>query len=162
MMMKAKDVARIVHLNGGQLVGKTRLQKSAYFLEAKGLGFGIDFSYYRYGPYSEDLANFADDAKNSGLIDIEWKTSSDGAKYAVFRSLLTGFIEDQSDTKRRRVLEILEHYSAVEVELAATAHFLSKNGYATAPWEETKRRKSSKADTERLNRARQLFFEVFP
>ena len=39
-MARAVDVARLVHLNGGHLVGKTRLQKSTYFLEAMEAGFG--------------------------------------------------------------------------------------------------------------------------
>ena len=38
------------------LVGRTRFQKTAYFLEAAGVGYGFDFSYHYYGPYSEELA----------------------------------------------------------------------------------------------------------
>ena len=33
-------LSSIIRLSGGEVVGKTRLQKMAYLLEAKGVGFG--------------------------------------------------------------------------------------------------------------------------
>jgi hypothetical protein len=49
-MADTTDVVRLVRSNGGSLVGDTRLQKSAYFLEKLGAGFGFPFSYHHYGP----------------------------------------------------------------------------------------------------------------
>ena len=46
----------IVRDAGGEIVGRTRLQKTAYLLEVTGLGSGVYFAYRHYGPYSEDLA----------------------------------------------------------------------------------------------------------
>jgi hypothetical protein len=48
------------------------------------------------------------------------------------------------DETRSAILRVLKDYSAVELELAATADFLSKNGYADNAWAETRRRKGSK------------------
>lgn len=159
MMTQASEAAHLIRLNGGQLIGKTRLQKSAYFLESKGVGLGFDFSYHHYGPYSEELSNSMDDAHALGLIDLDWKYSQAGTRYAIFRSSDSNPDEPQ-DFKRRKILDILSQYSAVELELAATTDFLSRNGYANDPWSETKRRKATKVNDQRLSRSKQLLEEI--
>jgi hypothetical protein len=67
-MADVNTVRRIVKLNGGRLTGKTRLQKSAYFLESYDVGFGLEFEYHHYGPYSEELASLAEDARDLQLM----------------------------------------------------------------------------------------------
>jgi len=67
----AAFIAEIVALNGGWLRGKTRLQKTAYFLEANKLGYGFDFGYHYYGPYNEDVTIAVDDAWVRDLIDVQ-------------------------------------------------------------------------------------------
>ena len=159
-MADASDIARLVHLNGGRLIGKTRLQKSAYFLEMTRAGFGFDFSYYRFGPYSEELTSSIDDALALGLISIDWRESQGGTRYAIFHSGLANEDEDEQDIKRRKVLDVLKKFSSIEIELAATADFLKRNGYANDPWTETKRRKANKVDSERLTKSKQLLQEI--
>jgi uncharacterized protein len=161
-MTSASSVACIVRLNGGRLIGKTRLQKSVYFLEALGAGFGFDFSYHHYGPYSEELANLTDDAKALGLLKIKWHTSQDGSEYAVFEDTEEDLEEEdeEANEKREGILRVLKEYSAVELELAATADFLSKHGYQNDPWAETRRRKGSKLTDERMGRAKELLREL--
>ena len=66
----AAFIAEIVTLNGGCLREKTRLQKTAYFLEANNLGYGFDFGYHYYGLYSEDVTIAVDDAWVRNLIDV--------------------------------------------------------------------------------------------
>jgi hypothetical protein len=70
------DLAKILHLNGGELIGKTRLQKSFYFLEKIGVGFGFNFQYHHYGPYSEELTTAAQDAIALGLVKQEKRVGS--------------------------------------------------------------------------------------
>jgi uncharacterized protein YwgA len=159
-MADALDVARLVYLNGGQLVGKTRLQKSAYFLDAKDAGFGFDFSYHRFGPYSEDLANAADEAKALNLVEVAWKQSQAGAEYAIFFSKAHEWPSVDPDDRRRNILAVLKEYSAIEVELAATADFLKRNGFASDPWAETQRRKAAKVNAVRLQNSKQLLIEL--
>lgn len=159
-MADASDVARLVHLNGGHLIGKTRLQKSAYFLDAYGAGFGFDFDYHRFGPYSEELANATDDARALNLLEENWRESQGGIKYAVFHSKSLPGEEQALDSRRRKILKILEGYSAIEVELAATADFLKKNGYVDDPWTETQRRKTTKMNPARLEKSRRLLTEL--
>lgn len=160
-MPDAFDVARLVRSNGGQLIGKTRLQKSAYFLEQFGAGFGFEFGYHHYGPYCEELASVTDDAHALHLLDIDWANSQAGTPYAIFRdkgAQLEG--HPGADERRIQMLNILSRYSAVELELAATADYLANNGYGSNPWAETKRRKASKLTEQRMIEAKRLLQEL--
>jgi uncharacterized protein YwgA len=151
-------VAGLVALNGGGLVGRTRLQKSVYLLKVCGIDLGFDFDYHHYGPYSEELANAARDAEALRLVDVEWKNSY-GNEYAVFRSNVSVGNFPQAE-KASRVMEVLGRYDATELELAATADFLSRNGYGSDPWEETRRRKLVKATAQRLERSARLLDDL--
>lgn len=154
MLSAPEAVAEVVSLNGGQMVGKTRLQKSLYFLESMGVGFGFDFDYYHYGPYSEDVSISAKDAEVLHIVDIEWRVS-DRAEYAVYTSKYDAS-DDCDALKRKEILDRLRKFDAISLELAATADFLSKNGFAEDPWRETAARKPSKATSARLQKAKEL------
>jgi uncharacterized protein YwgA len=65
----ARRAAEIVRDAGGQIVGRTRLQKIAFFLEAAGLGTGFPFRYKHYGPYSDLLAYAAQHASALRMIN---------------------------------------------------------------------------------------------
>ncbi len=156
--MEYDTVAELVALNGGRLVGRTRLQKSVYLLQACGINLGFDFDYHHYGPYSEELASAARDAEALGMVDVEWKNSY-GNDYAVFRSNVAVSDFPNFDNAAE-VLRILSKYEATVLELAATADFLRKNGYENDPWEEVKRRKASKVTAQRLDQSRALLNEL--
>ena len=159
-MTDASDVVRLVRSNGGSLIGKTRLQKSAYFLEEMESGFGFSFSYHHYGPYSDELANVIDDALALKMLAIDWDISNVGTRYAIYRDLGFSLRDEDQNDRRRKILSTLAKYSAVELELAATADFLLKNGYESDPWLETKRRKASKLTEQRVAKAKQLLQEL--
>jgi len=154
-------VKAILDSAGGTLSGKTRFQKSAYFLEAANVGFGFDFSYHHYGPYSEDLAIATDDANALGLINTAWQPTKAGFQYAVYESNHgVEQADDHSSERRREILSILNRYDSIVLELAATAHYLKHNGFADNEWDETRRRKTAKAIPQRLNSAKQLLGEL--
>jgi uncharacterized protein len=157
MMTMAENVRDIISTNGGRLVGKTRLQKSDYILEAAGLGYGFEFSYHYYGPYSEDLAVAAADAEALGLIEVTSEVSQIGSSYAIY---VAQGVPYEMNTRRREILNILNGYGAITLELAATAHFLAQNGYREDPWGETRRRKSVKASPDRIANAKRLLSQV--
>jgi uncharacterized protein len=50
-----REVAQIISLAGGEIIGSTRLQKIGCLLDLVGAGVGFEFSYHIYGPYSEEL-----------------------------------------------------------------------------------------------------------
>jgi uncharacterized protein YwgA len=154
-------VKAILDCSGGTLVGRTRFQKSAYFLEAAGVGYGFDFSYHYYGPYSEELAVAVTDAEALGLIHTDWDTSQAGFTYAIYHAVPPKKPEESDlNHRRKEILAILDGYDAISLELAATAHYLTHNGYAHDPWEETRRRKTVKATTERVAKAQRLLAEL--
>jgi uncharacterized protein YwgA len=156
-MTMADNVRDIISANGGRLVGRTRLQKSDYILEAAGVGYGFEFNYHYYGPYSEELAVAAADAQALGLIDVTWEVSQSGSSYAIY---LAQDVPHQMNPRRREILQVLSGYGAITLELAATAHFLAQNGYREDPWNETRRRKSVKATPDRMTNAKRLLDQV--
>jgi uncharacterized protein len=153
----AREAAKIVADAGGEIVGRTRLQKIAYLLEIAGIGAEFQFEYRHYGPFSDGLAAASRDARLSGLISEETRVADWGGSYSVYRSV----DPLPSDASRRRLEFIGKAMQAdsVVLELAATAVFLAKDGCRDA-WAETTRRKPDKADGGRLEKAKALYREL--
>jgi uncharacterized protein len=151
---EALRAAEIVRDAGGHIVGRTRLQKIAYILEASGLGGGFPFRYKHYGPYSEQLAAAAQTARIVGMLNEQETPATWGGLYSTYDSLLPQ--EFSAPEERRRLAQELVNVDAVELELAATALFLAFEHFQD-PWGETARRKPDKADGGRLERAHQLY-----
>lgn len=150
-------VAALVRLNGGQLVGKTRLQKTVFLLEAKGVGIGFDFDYHNYGPFSSDVAFAADDAEALGFIETKTNFGAHEVPYTIFTSTdAAPTFDDKASETRRLALEMMGRYSALVLELAATAKYLEEHGYPENQWEELERRKPLKATPERIKKAKDL------
>ena len=153
----------IVRLGGGEVAGKTRLQKIAYLLEAKGIGFGdIDFDYHNYGPFSSEVAFAADDAESLGYLETEERQGIHAVPYTVFRSTdRAPKFDDNADTKTRvAALELMNSNSALVLELAATAVYLKRYGYNENCWEEVEKRKPLKATPQRRKLAERLLSEL--
>ena len=151
-------VSALVRLSDGKIVGKTRLQKIAYLLEAKELGFGLSFDYHNFGPFSADLAFAADDAESLGYISTEEHLGYHSVPYTVFLATdQAPEFEEGDDLQARRVaLGTINGYSALVLELAATAVYLKRNGYPKSVWKEVKKRKRIKATRERVAAAKEL------
>jgi uncharacterized protein len=150
----ASAAARLIQDAGGEIVGKTRLQKAAYFLECLGLGSGFEFYYKHYGPYSDELTNSLRYARDLGLIEEEDKKAAWGGIYTVFRSQ-AGLEADHGEV-RDRVLAIARDANPVALELAATALFLKIEGEGD-PWTAVKSLKPSKATKENVTIAKRLY-----
>jgi uncharacterized protein len=151
---EAHRAAAIVRDAGGHIVGRTKLQKIAYFLEASGLGTGFQFRYKHYGPYSEQLAAAAQHAAALRLIVENESVANWGGLYSIFHSELPA--DSNPNPARVRISQEMVNADAVELELAATALFLAREGFSD-PWFETARRKPDKAEGDRLEKAKQLY-----
>jgi uncharacterized protein YwgA len=150
----ASQAAAIVRDAGGHIVGRTKLQKIGFFLEAAGVGSGFPFRYKHYGPYSEQLAVAAQHAAALRLIIENEYVANWGGQYSIFR---TQMLPDRSThPARARLAQEMVNADAVELELAATAAFLANERFPD-PWTETARRKPEKAEDGRLERAKQLY-----
>jgi uncharacterized protein len=146
--------AAIVRDAGGHIVGRTRLQKIAYFLEAADLGTGFHFRYKHYGPYSEQLAAAAQHAAALRLIVENESVANWGGLYSVFHAHIPP--DPNPNPARVRITQEMVNVDAVELELAATALFLAREGFVD-PWSETARRKPDKAEGGRLDKSKQLY-----
>jgi uncharacterized protein YwgA len=150
---EAEAVAQIVADAGGRIVGRTKLQKICYMLEVMEFGAGFDFDYRHYGPYSEELSSAIRYAELFDLIDEETRTADWGGSYSIFKSQVVSELD--ADAPRRRTVVLGNNSDPIELELAATAVLLARDGFSD-PWKETKSRKPDKAAEGRLGRAKAL------
>jgi uncharacterized protein YwgA len=153
-LAEAQAAVAIVRDAGGRIVGRTRLQKVGFVLEAAGLGVGFPFGYKHYGPYSEELSAAARTATVVGLINEIEQPTSWGARYSTFTTTVPA--DPNLVPARAQLIAAMIDVDAVELELAATALFLARSGYPNA-WAETARRKPEKAAMGRLDRAIALY-----
>jgi len=115
-------VVGLVALNGGQVVGKTRLQKLAYLLEVCGMSSGLEFEYHNYGPFSSELAREADFAVGAGMLTVESQTGFHEVPYTVFTTKhpAPARLGQLAAENARQKLSIMQKYSALDLEIAAT------------------------------------------
>ena len=155
-------VVGLVALNGGELVGRTRLQKQTYLLDRCGAEFGLAFTYHHYGPYSFELAGGCADAEAEKRVETEERPGRHGVPYAIFRSGKGGAEPDRlgelSAGQARSLLGKMQGVSDIVLELAATIVFLRDEWpyYGkgkTDAVEETVARKSLKATEKRIEEA---------
>lgn len=154
---RAATVAQVVADAGGQVVGRTRLQKLAYLLAAAGLEDQFSFAYKHYGPYSDELAQSVRVAELLGLLAEQEHAAQWGGTYSTYTTPRP--VDAHAPAARREIARIAIEADAIELELAATAVFLAKEGIAD-PWVETARRKPEKAEGGRLKRAKSLYKQL--
>ena len=164
--MNVEDiVVGLIALHGGELVGRTRLQKRAYLLHRCGANFDFPFVYYHYGPYSFDIADGCIDASVNKRIRIREKMGRHGSRYAIFTLKGKTGRHDRIGTLSaddvRPMLRMMEMVTDTVLELAATIVFLRDEGeYGEKAIAETKARKSLKATPERLAKAFSLIRDL--
>jgi len=157
------SAARIVQDAGGELVGRTRLQKIAFLLKLAGYDVDFPFEYHHYGPYSDDLSEAMEVAVALGPVREEERIADWGGRYSVYS--LSGTIAPQ-DHDRSTFVRHAKAIDAVELELAATAAYLQVHEGIGGlfgdgnPWHETRRRKQSKSRDGRLERAYRAYEEL--
>lgn len=155
--MTSQQAVAIISDAGGKLIGRTRLQKLAYIFEVAGVGSGFPFQYALFGPYSEELNTSLENAQSLKLITERSENATWGGKYSVFE---TKTKSAKNTLKARRDLaRIASNANSIELELAATALFLHKQG-VKSPWQETARRKPDKVGGDRLSKARDLYRQL--
>lgn len=148
----ARDVATVVAA-AGEIVGRTRLQKTLAILELAGLGYGFPFEYYKFGPFSEDAVVSLDRAVDLGYIKEEERRAVWGGRYSTFSS---PEIRSSGNVARDQIIAIAKSADAIALELAVTAAFLAEHG-STDAWREVAARKPEKAVPDRLLQARELY-----
>ena len=165
-MIKAEEVVvALIALCDREIVGRTRFQKQAYLLDRCGADFRFRFVYHHYGPYSFDLADGWIDASAEGRITINEYPGRYGILYSIFRTdksvdppIKIGKLSAET---ARKLLEDMKRVSDIVLELAATIAFFRAEGYdEQKAVEETRLRKSIKADNGRLEKAQLFLTEI--
>ncbi|WP_438748834.1 hypothetical protein [Pararhizobium sp. O133] len=156
-MRDNEKVKSIIRDAGGRIVGRTKLQKVSFFLEMAQLGEGFKFKYKHYGPFSEELATATEDAVALKNVSEKVYPASWGGFYSDF-SLTTPEAPNGS-SERLKLAKAAAEADSVELELAATALFLSSE--FRDPWAETARRKPEKSDGDRLVKAKELYRKLY-
>ncbi|MFD1882316.1 hypothetical protein [Paracoccus pacificus] len=155
--IKVKEVVDLISDAGGRIVGRTRLQKIAYLLTATGLDDSFKFIYKHYGPFSDSLASSAEFGALFGdLSEVKTQTQW-GATYSTYS--VSGDASSEGNESRKAVASIAVASDSIELELAATAVFLSYEGYPD-PWKETVERKPEKATFVRIQNAKKLLIKL--
>ena len=166
--MKAEDIAvNLIKLNGGQVVGRTRIQKAAYLLDRCGAKTKLRFTYHYYGPYSFELADGWKDARAEGRIEIQEKAGRFGIPYSIFKvkdaddstTKLTN-LGDLSPDVARAQLNKMARVSNIVLELASTMAYLQEEGYGEKAIEELKIRKPLKATDGLISKANKLLQDL--
>lgn len=169
MLEKTKIITNLIACYGGELKGRTRLQKIAYLMDRCGGKFGCTFTYHYYGPYCFELAGAIDDAEMEGHINIEERPGGHGVPYAVFTLKNDTAKPDRLGSlqvnRARKLLQKTKPFSNTVIELAATVVFLrddwdyfdKENVDAVS---ETIRRKPVKCDNGRMKAAIDLVREL--
>jgi len=163
-MDREKIVTSVIAVAGDQLTGKVRLQKVFYLLEQLGLSGGFDYAYHHYGPFSAELSESTEFAKDLGFIEEKpGFRVGDGARYSVYRAKANpdpSAFGELGEQRVRDLLQILQRQSATVLELAATIDWLQRYE-KVADWrEELLRRKSRKASEERVAKAIEVLEEI--
>jgi uncharacterized protein YwgA len=149
-------IAQIIGDAGGEIVGRTKLQKTGYLLTLAGFESRFRFGYKHYGPFSEDLAETAELAAAFDLISEQQKQASWGGSYSVYT---VKSIVPSGQAGRIGLAKAAAQSDAVLLELAATAAYLAQEG-KPQPWAETARRKPDKAEEGRLDKAKALYAQL--
>jgi len=122
----AEIVRRIGQAPHAWPIGRTRLQKLAYFAAAAGIPAGLAFMEASYGPYSKSLALALTRLVNNGVL-----TESRVGRMLAIRpgpsfadaAVRYGAKIAPHEQAIRRVTDLLARLDSAETELAASVHF---------------------------------------
>jgi uncharacterized protein YwgA len=159
MIAHDKLVANVIAAADGEIVGRIRLQKIFYLLDALGLHADASFRYHHYGPYSRILDEALDRAKALCDVTEELRSRRDGALYSVFRGPardVPASIGELETQRLRELIAIMKKESSTVLELAATIHWLHYVEKLAAWREELVRRKGIKTQGGRVEEALRL------
>lgn len=114
----------------GQYLGRTAMQKLAYFAKALDVPIPCSFGIYTYGPYS-DTITFSVESLLADEVLVDWSTNQ---KYSNYRTgsnsaeLLRAYAEEVEpyDDSINSIVETLGKFDPSDLELIATLHFVAR------------------------------------
>jgi uncharacterized protein len=111
---------------GRKIVGRTRLQKTVYLLQRKGLPTDFSYSLHFYGPYSDGINTGLRLVRQLGLVKEEMRPGPE-SEYYVYQA--TQEAELPQLAAYASDLEQIQAAGDVPLELAATYDSFREMGY---------------------------------
>lgn len=117
-------------------IGKTAMMKCTYFLqEIERVPLNYNFEIYTYGPYSSEVMEEIDFARQNGLLDIKWAVYPNGMHGYAISALDKG--TTPYDKQIDSVVSVFGSKTAKELELLSTILFVQR-AYGKNKWEKNK------------------------
>ncbi len=141
--------------------GKKRLQKFAYLLKSIGAKCDADFRIWDFGPYSREIASAAEQLSMFGLLR---ESEEQIGKLKMFTTVYD--VSDEAGTPKlesryTKILKMLDAYSNIDLEVAATIQFFLKSGCDEKDAEQkTKQLKPTKSVPEVVDRSFKIIREI--
>jgi len=141
--MRTRDLLILAYdAFGGEIRGKTTLQKRIYFL-GEALGYELGYEAHYYGPYSSEVANANAELKSLGYLDESISTwgniTPQGFEIIRYDYNLTGDGQSFAERKKKvhseqwgRIREVAKtiqeagEVNYMELSIAAKAYFILK------------------------------------
>ncbi len=151
--------AAIAASKDSEIVGRTRLQKTIWFLQRLGLPTEYGYKTHFYGPYSEDLQAEVEVLESLGIVEEKQDFST--ARHSTFYRTKVVRQDDlpisQLPEKVRKALPVLEDADPVVLELAATYDaFRDQGSEHGEALDRVKRKKGEKCEGGNLDKALDL------
>src|SRR3546814_13860554 len=101
-----QSAAALVRDAGGELVGRTRLQKVAYLTQLAGFADDFQFDYRHFGPFSEELAEAMEIAAGLRFVVEEERHTEWGGWDSDRKSVVEGTsVSVRVDLGGRRIIQ---------------------------------------------------------
>ena len=141
-----------------KVVGRTRLQKTVYLLQRKGLPTDFSYSLHFYGPYSESLNTGLRVVKQLGLAKEELKGGTEN-DYYIYQAAPEAALPEMADYLP--FVAKLQATEDVALELAATYDAFREMGYGhTEAMERLRQKKGGKCKPENEAKALDLLRQL--
>ncbi len=106
-------------------IGKTAMMKCIYFLqEIEKVPLDYSFDIYTYGPYSSEVMEEIDYARQNGLLDIKWVIYPNGMQGYAISALETSPTKYDRDIEE--IINVFGSKTAKELELFSTILFVQR------------------------------------
>jgi len=146
----------------GEIDGRTRLQKIAYFVSEK-LNLDFGFIPYHYGPYSPLIAKTLEILINTDFIEEEVQPTSSERLLFIYKLKASDeklFEEASKVREAKSIIERLTKEDLKKVIVASKVHFLLKKNSAISSLQEEARKNGWNISNEELNEALALLKEL--
>jgi uncharacterized protein YwgA len=151
----------------GEIVGRIRMQKVIYLLQQLGLESRLPFTYHHYGPYSEELTAALSQAEvlDKSIREERREIASFGGSFSIFTLTQRGgepprYLGKLPFESVKSHIQKMKRRSSVDIELAATIHWLREKEKVSDWRAELKFRKPTKATDAAIHRALELLKEL--